>query len=200
MKKLLMVSLAVIMVVSFVSVASAQIGPVGLKVGMNMADLTGDAENTDMKAGLVIGAFANFSLGVINIQPELLYSMKGSKVDDVSQDYNYFEIPILIKYNLPIPGKLTPSVYAGPVFSILLNAESDGNDIKDQLKNNDYGIIIGAGVNMDLGSYVLTFDARYNMGLSDISDLDDNLPNSEDEWKNSTIMVMAGIGFNLPGK
>ncbi len=200
MKKLLMLSLAAILVASFASVSSAQVGPIGIKAGMNMADITGDAENTDMKAGLVVGAFAELNLGMVNIQPELLYSMKGAKSDDISNEYNYFEIPVLVKYKLPLPGKLTPSVYAGPVFSLLLSAESDGNDIKDQLKNNDIGIIIGAGINMDMSSYVLTFDARYNMGLSDINNLDDALPGSEDEFKNSTIMLMAGIGFNLPGK
>ncbi len=196
MKKFLMAGLAVILMSSF---ASAQLGPIGVKAGMNLADLGGDVEESDMKAGLVVGGFANFGFGNISIQPELLYSMKGAKQEiggeDISTDYNYFEVPVLVKYNLPMPGALTPSIYAGPVFSLLLSAESDGEDVKEQLKNNDYGIIIGAGANMDLQSYVLTFDARYNLGLNDINDVS----GSDFEIKNSAIMVMVGLGFNLPG-
>lgn len=203
MKKLLTISLVSILVISLSSIASAQIGPVGIKAGMNLADLGGDAENTNMKSGLVIGAFANFSLGVINIQPELLYSMKGAKQEipstgeEYDEELNYFEVPILVKYNLPLPGKLTPSLYAGPCISFLMSAEYNGEDIKDNIKSTDYSLIVGAGVNMDLDAYVLTFDARYNLGLADINDVDDG--GDEGKLKNSAIMLMAGIGFNLPG-
>ena len=199
MKKLLTIGFAAMLIFAMASVSSAQLGPIGIKAGMNMADLSGDVENTSMKAGLVVGAWANFSLGMFDIQPELLYSMKGAKQDvgttEIDNKYNYFEVPILVKYNLPLPGALKPSIYAGPSFSILMSAKADDVDIKDNLKSSDYSLIVGAGVMMDMQSYVLTFDARYNLGLSDINDIS----GATEEVKNSTIMLMAGIGFKLPG-
>lgn len=206
MKKLLLISLVSILIIPLGSIASAQIGPVGIKAGMNLADLPGDFDNTNMRAGLVVGAWANINLGMFDIQPELLYSMKGAKLKggiEVDHKYNYLEIPILVKYNLPFPGALKPNLYTGPSFSILMSAKAnagDGDaDIKDYLKSVDYSIIFGAGVMMDMQAYVLTFDARYNLGLTDVNDSITDIYGDNPEIKNSVIMLMAGIGFNIPG-
>jgi hypothetical protein len=61
------------------------------------------------------------------------------------------------------------NLHAGPQFGMLLSAkqECDGNseDIKDGLKGLDFGLGIGAGVDLPMG---LGFSARYVAGLSNI--------------------------------
>lgn len=114
----------------------------GVKVGINLAKLTGDdAEGLKTKVGIVGGAFITYSFSpTIAIQPELLYSMKGSKWDttetfsregvDVSYSESikgkltYLQIPILLKVTVPTSGNIKPSFFAGPALGILLSAKS----------------------------------------------------------------------------
>jgi hypothetical protein len=80
-------------------------------------------------------------------------------------DFNtsYVTIPVMVKLYL-LAGL---NIQAGPQFGLLTKAEYDGVDIKDELKGSDISANIGLGWDLPFG---LTVDARYNLGLSDISD------------------------------
>jgi hypothetical protein len=176
-------------------------GPgLGIKGGANFATqdansiLPGVNISTSNLTGFVGGVYVNWFFGdKIAIQPELLYSRKGSK-SDISfgtslQESNttklsYFDIPVLVRWQII---KFV-NIHAGPQFSILTKAVTESGttseDIKEELKNSDVGFIIGAEANLPLR---LNLTARYIFGLTDVSDIEDL------EIKNSTFQLTLGI-------
>ena len=81
MKKIVL-SLALLAGIS--GAAQAQTGiKIGLKGGANLAGYTGtDSKDMQSKYGFSAGATFNFALSdMISIQPELLYSQKGIKLN-----------------------------------------------------------------------------------------------------------------------
>jgi len=167
MKKLIV--LFVIVGASFNAFAQVQVA-LGLKAGINVSKLNNDDVESSSITGFHGGAFALFKLTAIGIQPELLFSQQGSKVEDLSGDpqdlkMSYMTIPVMIKFYLPGGFNLQ----AGPQFGFLNSAEFDGDDIKDSFKSSDMSLNLGAAWDAPFG---LVFDARYNIGLSDINDGD----------------------------
>jgi len=153
----------------------------GLRLGGNSAKLTGnDLEDIEAtvksKIGFVGGIFVAFNLGkMLTIEPEILYTMKGGSIEDPADDYSekisgdYLEIPLLIKVKIPLPG-IKPVVFAGPAvgFKLKEKYEYNGEEIpltEKILKNNDYGAIFGAG--LDIGRHFM-IDVRYSLGLQKI--------------------------------
>ena len=212
MKKILLIAL-VIVIASFATAMSqgkTGITEKGFKIGLNMSKYTGsDATNTKTKSGLVLGGYITYSLSdIFALQPELQYTMKGAKGEFYSAEYditidltdklNYLEIPILAKFFVNTRSSVKPSFYAGPAISFLMSAKEKGEaqgvsaevDIKDYIKSTDFGLIFGAGTDFLAGSGRITFDIRYEMGLSSI----DDVSNAAD-IKNSNLSLMVGYGF-----
>ena len=188
----------------------------GLKIGANFANLYGEdlkemeeelGEDFESRLGICIGGFITFNISeMFAIQPEVLYSMKGSKAEGtlfgetfkVKFNISYLEIPVLVKLRIPTQGNVKPSLFAGPSLAIKLSGkskveyagESEEEDI-EELKNTDFGLIIGAGVDLGfgfLGQGKITVDLRYNFGLTKISE-------ENDEVKNKVISLMIGYSF-----
>lgn len=150
--------------------SNAQEVSLGLKAGVNFATFTGDdsAEAKGMTAyhfgGVVnIGVTEKFS-----IQPEVLYSAQGA--DSYLGDFrlDYINVPVLAKFRV-VNGL---SIEAGPQIGFLTSSKLEGEDIKDLVKKTDFSALLGLGYMLDGG---LNFAARYNFGLSNISDNDLNL-------------------------
>lgn len=180
---------------------------IGFKAGLNIANLTDDAELPDSYMGIGGGIFYKIAMmdGNISFQPELLYMMKGDKVTEGNMEgkykLSYLEIPVLVKYEIPTEGNFKPNVYLGPVLSILMSAkaeESDGTvtdeeDIKDFLKSADFGSTFGAGFGYKVGEKgMINFDVRYTLGLSNI--IDDG---STDESKNNVFSFFLGYSMGV---
>lgn len=171
-------------------------GPgLGIKGGANFANQSAKIFDVDISTsgitGFVGGVYAHWFFGdKIAIQPELLYARKGAKTDDSqlpsssTAKLDYFDIPIVVKWQII---KFL-NIHAGPQFSILTKAvaeDEDGSyDIKEDLKNSDLGMIVGAEANLPLR---LNLTARYIFGLKDISEID------ELKLKNSTFQLTLGI-------
>ncbi|MDW3229046.1 MAG: porin family protein, partial [Acidobacteriota bacterium] len=126
MKKLLGVILAASFLLLVAAPAPSEAGiKFGLRLGGNTAKLTGDdiqdiEETIKSKTGLVAGVFLAINLGkIVTIQPEVLYTMKGTKLEDSLGEYSgklygdYLEIPLLLKIRIPTPG-IQPAIFAGP--------------------------------------------------------------------------------------
>jgi hypothetical protein len=191
MKKLLLTSF--VMVLALYSYSQGISG--GVKAGMNLSNqkISGSGISLDTKArpGLHAGVFAVIMLNEkFGIQPEVLYSMQGSKLDLSGNDgkfkFDYINIPVLFRYNITD----MISVHAGPQFGILASAkveEEDGDetDIKDQAKGMDFGMAGGAEVVLPAG---LGFGARYVIGLTNIVD---DQPDVDETWKNRSFQVYA---------
>lgn len=193
MKKLVIV-LALLLLVSSVS---AQGLAFGVKGGINYVKFSGDdAGDAAWKLGFGAGAVVAFDvMNMLAIQGEVLYSMKGSEdypAIDGSTDLTYIEIPVLFKYNIPMAGMIAPNLFVGPSVGILMSAESDDVDIKDNTKTIDFGVVFGAGVDFDLGTGKVTLDARYNYGLTSIDDTA-----AEADVKNGGLSVMVGYLFGI---
>ena len=178
---------------------------IGAKAGINIANVTfsgeGVSASADSKTGFVGGAFAQFGIGSpFFIQPEVLYSQKGTKEDDVSLAADYLEIPVLFGAAFPLSNSaLKPMVFAGPAVGFVLSCDEDGFDCKDEIKSTDFSLVFGAGLEYALSRVVLFFDGRYNLGLTNVSEIEEVIGEFDISAKNRTWQFMAGVGFPVGG-
>ena len=177
MKKL--VCIAFVLSMAITAHAQVQVA-LGLKAGANISKFDDDvSENITSVHG---GAFALFKLTKIGIQPEVLFSQQGSKLDKIDLKTSYMTIPVMLKVYLV--GGL--NLQLGPQFGFLTKAELDGDNVKDSFKKSDISANVGLGVDLPFG---LTIDGRYNIGLSDLNDNDDVI---EGSFKSQVIQLSIG--------
>ena len=198
MSKRMVLGGALVAVAMFSTPAWAQVGG-GIKVGVNLATLSGfnDANgSTSQRTGLVAGAFVTFGLmPMIAIQPEVLFSMQGTKFHvgtsgvstDATAKLDYVQVPVLLR--IGNSGKDGASLYGivGPTFGLLLSAKQNGDDIKSQLNNTDMGLVVGAGVSLSR----FLAEGRYTYGLTDLNKVED--PSGANH--NRVISVLVGLVF-----
>jgi hypothetical protein len=209
MKKVVILTVAALLIASTAAFAQDMVTGLtgkGLKAGLNLANVTGNdaPDDTKMKMGFAVGGFITYAFSdLFAVQPELLYTMKGAKVQpaggtEASTTYNYLEIPVLFKVLLAGGGNFKPNFYAGPAVAFLLSASSDpevpGYDVKDATKSTDFGLIggVGADLLMGTGPGKITFDVRYDVGLSSLDNVDDGI---DAKVNNSAITFLVGYGF-----
>jgi len=172
-----------------------------------------------MRMGLAGGGFITYSFSDMwAIQPEILYTMKGAKYEgtevipisatqSVNADYkvtikmDYLEIPVLLKLMIPSQSGFKPCLMAGPALGIKMSSKekaevtvlgvsaSTETDMTD-VKSTDFGLVFGAGFGYEVGGGAITFDARYELGMSTI----DNSSNAGD-IKNNAISFFVGYSF-----
>ncbi len=187
----------------------------GLKGGITLANIKSDPptfEGFEWKTKQGLAGGASLEIGLIkgfSLQPEILYVQKGAKITaniegtDITLKANidYIEIPLLLKYNLITGGPTIPSVYVGPYIGFNTKAEfvmsaagypEEREDIKDDIKNTEYGLTFGVGLTQKLGLFRVTLDARYDLGISNIIEPTVEEPSS---IKTKTWLFMAGISF-----
>ena len=139
----------------------------GIKAGLNVASINGDnTEDFSSRTSFTGGLFAEFPTSEkIAFQLELLYSEQGAKYSVLESDetlkLNYLNIPLMFKY-YATEGF---SIQAGPQIGFLLSAKVDDTNVKDFMTNVDFGLNFGLGYKLKNG---LSFDARYNLGLTNI--------------------------------
>jgi len=199
MKRLLIVAL--VLVAMTASVSAQELSPryLGIKGGLNYVKLYGDnIDDAEYMMGYAFGAFYQCRLHPrFAISPEIYYSVKGAKQDvtDFEMKLGYIDIPVLFKLMFPTESTVTPCIYAGGYFSFLMSADFEGIDVKDYTSGTDYGIVLGASIDLELkeGKQLVNFDLRYTWGLADIND------DSEDPDKtyNTGFQFLFGWGFNL---
>lgn len=181
MKKLLCIVAAAVV---GISMASAQQTHFGLKAGLNISSVpVTDGNDFQSKTGLHIGGLAHIHISQhFALQPELLYSMQGGKSDNATLKLNYINIPVLAQYMTNDGFRLQ----TGPQIGFLTTAKSKtGNvetDLKDGFSSVDFSWAFGASYLIP-NANGLGIDARYNLGISDISD------NNAFEARNSVIQV-----------
>ena len=187
----------------------------GVKGGLTLANIksvpeTFEGYKWENKMGLVGGVFAELGLAKgFSLQPEVLYVQKGAKFSfsegeitgTAKFNVDYVEIPLLLKYNLISSGLTIPSVYAGPYFGFNTRARlvfkmegypSEYLELKDEIKNTEFGLAFGAGLVQSLGLVKITLDARYDLGLSNVIKVVENGPESA---KTRTWLFMVGVCF-----
>jgi hypothetical protein len=188
--------------------AAAQVNfSLGAKGGVTFTSFNGDdAADIKRRKGFAGGAFVNLSfLKVLSIQPEFLYHQKGATntmngtKDEIK--INYFQIPVLIKFRVPLGETVYPHIFAGPSFAYRTSTEYNSTNMHngksvetdvDRIRTTDSGGIIGAGIDFEAGSIFFTLDGRYGFGARYLGDQSYNL-----SFRNRDITVMAGLGFRL---
>jgi len=167
---------------------------VGVKAGGNAASLAGDVTNKDYystKYGAHGGVLFNVSFlknSMLGVQPEVLFSQRGYKIDNPStvvgnstfnlkgtSSYNYLDIPLLVKFKLH-----SFYVEAGPQYSRLLNVKdqeryllngkqashSDTEPSLARVNRNEVGLAAGLGLQTKSG---LLIGLRYNASFTEFA-------------------------------
>jgi hypothetical protein len=176
--------------------AQSKIG-LGIKAGINISDqvTSGTGENVNVRSILRFNGgayFTYFILDKLAVQPELLFSGKGSDWDDPVNDVKdlltYIDVPVLIRYQ-PIG---LVNIHAGPQFGYLLSAtqkdKSSGDvmNVDDWYKKPDLGLVIGAEANLP---FKVNLAVRYVIGLiSTTTDVEYIEP-----WLNNFFQISLGF-------
>lgn len=170
MKKISLFVLGIAVTVASLAQSPAQFG---LKGGLNVstirsADDDDDNDGIDSKIGVHIGALAHIHLSSqFAVQPEILYSREGAEVEDSRLKLDYINIPVMLQYMFNNGFRIE----AGPQLGLLVSSKYKDDDVEvdadDDFKTTN--ISLGFGVNY-LSYSGLGVGARYNLGLSDISE------------------------------
>ncbi len=149
--------------------ALAQRGNVelGIKGGINLSHYNVNTKGS--RTGFHAGALAHIhtSNRKLALQPEVVFSTQGAEYSNGTQKVDYINVPFLIQYL----GRGGLRLETGPQVGALVSAKFDNNDgaesdIKNSFKQSDFGWAFGIGF---LSTSGLGIDARYNLGLSDIT-------------------------------
>lgn len=186
MKKILL-SVSTLLLIAVTAQAQTRFG---LKGGANFANLKvseGDVdESFDNKIGAYGGIFLNSPFGPgLAVQPELVFSMEGAKMDDEKLNLTYVNLPVM--FQLHAAGFVAET---GPQVGFLLSAEAAGEDVKDEVKKIALAWGLGAGYRLPGG---LGLNARYNIGLS-------NIAKESDETKVRSNVLQVGLTLLLGGR
>jgi hypothetical protein len=183
MKKFLL--LAVVTVLGFTNVNAQEI-KFGAKGGLNFASISGDnIKGNDVVTAFNFGVLSEIPISdKFSFQPELMYSGQGYSFNNNTIALSYLNIPLMGKYYLT----KGLSIEAGPQIGFLLSAKNEKTDVKDSFNTFDFGVNFGLGYKLDNG---LNFGARYNLGLTDIN----NLEGSSSKNKNGVFQLSIGYSF-----
>jgi hypothetical protein len=180
----------------------------GIKAGPNFSTIDTKASagtNYKNRAGFHGGAFLLIKAAKFGVQPEIIFSQQGSKVEinskDLESNFSYMNIPIILKL-YTIAGI---NIQAGPQFGFVMSGEAPVQqtlggaatveDVKERMKKSDFTVALGLGWDLPFG---LTIDARYNLGLSKI--YDDAPPQQTEDAKNQVFQFSLGYKLIKFGK
>lgn len=180
MKKNIFLSIALLLLTAN---TQAQLLKLGVKAGLNYANFSGTAIQTDAITSYHAGLVAEVKLlDKFAIQPELLYTTQGATyktvLDDVNKELGYIAIPVLAKIYL----SESFSLELGPQASFLLSEKDDF----DAFDPNTFEFAVDAGLSFKI-TKSLFVQGRYVLGLTDVS--------SNADAKNSVLQLSAGLMF-----
>ena len=174
----------------------------GVKGGLNMSNLyTDDADDENVLFGFNAGVYATLPVSdFIAIQPELLFTTRGSKLEynnalaqgNVKLKLNYIELPLLVRVNIT----KNFNIHAGGYASYMVSAKSTGDgdfEFEDQYNTDDFNRFdagLAGGIGVDFNP--LSVGLRYNYGLTTIEkDGDDS-----SDLKNSNLSLYLSYKLN----
>jgi hypothetical protein len=186
----------------------------GVKAGLNISSLTLDESelNSSKKMGFTAGFMVEVPLAKnFSLQPELLFSLQGTKISfsdkDVTNsnykgtiDLNYLNIPVMLKYYV-LKGV---SLQAGPQIGILLKSNNKyqdnflGYEHQESFDLKDYSSGIDTSVNFGLGYQFkdkFYTDARYNISYSNVFKEGDANHFINNDMKNRVFQITFGYFF-----
>ena len=171
--------------------AAAQL-EIGVKGGLTFATLSESDLSPDFKSqtGFIAGVHFGIPLGHrFLLQPEGLISQQGTGTDNGNLKLSYLVIPANLRINLG-SGGIRPFILGGPyaAFRLSCSVESivGANCEQLDLGDTDWGLDFGGGLRF--GNFF--GEARYNLGLKDISNVSSGF-----DTKQRVFSLMVGIAF-----
>lgn len=168
---------------------------VGVHVGTNITEANINSDGASGSyAGFVVGLDAQTDLipSFLSLSTEINFLRVGAENNAfgglATTRMDYFEIPVLVKAQIPLD-TVSPYFVAGPRFTYLLGASTSAAGISvDRSTLNDIGLgaYLGAGVELNFGSFDGTVTARYLMDLTDADD-------GDGEWRTDGIQLLVGV-------
>ncbi|HIB36971.1 porin family protein [Mesonia sp.] len=206
MKKVILSSLlGLFAIIGAKAQADSDLVQIGVKGGVNFANLTGDdIGDTKTRTSFNAGFVAEIPISErFSIQPEVLYSGQGFDIEEIDQNnefdtddnveaqLDYIQIPLLAKIYL-VKGL---NIQAGPQIGFLINEEidyqptDDAGDIDtDVAEDIDFSLAAGVEYKFDGGFFL---QGRYNYGFTNVFKESDLF--GDPDIKNSVFQV--GVGF-----
>ncbi|GIV62235.1 MAG: hypothetical protein KatS3mg044_1101 [Rhodothermaceae bacterium] len=117
-------------------------------------------------------------------------------------ELTYVELPLLVLRRFEMRGRLHPALMAGPAAAFLLDARFrwqprggglEQEQSEDNVEGLDFGLVVGGGVEYELGGPRLSLSARASIGLTNI-----NFANAREEdqaFYNTSVIFLAGLVF-----
>ena len=197
--------------------ANAQVGVIA---GVTSSSTTLEDAKNDLMAGDItqyhVGLTTKMDLGVITLQPSLIYNVKGTRLEDFdSKSINFktgfLELPVQIQVGIPIAG-FRPYAFVEPFVGYAITNSAGGQSTNsqniqnklqsvkwDNIKNRlEYGAGLGAGVDI---FNRLQVSVRYfwNLGeLYDGAEISDLINTGTTVMKNEKCSgIMASVAIFL---
>ena len=216
-KKLLLVVIVLTMVTeSYAQTFGVKAG-LNLSNMVIEADEMFDYEDLKMNPGFHIGGILGFPISdMFSFETGLLLSTKGFKLNEKENSYEYKNKMNLFYLDIPLTAKASfdvgdAKVYGvlGPYFGIGLSGktkseysyedetETDEEEVKwgsdedeDDLKRLDFGLTMGAGVEINS----IIFELSYDLGLANIVTIPD------DSFTINNRVLKISVGYKFGGK
>ena len=186
----------------------------GVKAGLNfntLGDVTAnfkqsDAQNSfqsavENKTGVHVGVLYKFQIPLVGVavQPELIYTQTKGTVElasalaqplksDVTVDY--LQLPVSLQWGLDLV-LLRPFIQVVPYIGYCINENASVKDLKIKADNFNYGIGIGAGLDL----WKLQVSGRYCWDLGNMADYQWNGASSLAGGKNKGFQLSLAMFF-----
>ena len=193
--------------ISYIGKAQVESTEIGIKVGLNVADIIGDeTDGFDVRSSVHLGFVVEVPIiEELAIQPELFYSFQGIKTKSEEPNFedeilklDYIQLPLMIKY---YPFYVAPgfSLEVGPQVGFSTSAvierknrtnggvEKSDINVDEIISDIDYGVNFGLGYQFEMGAF---FQARYSLGIANVIDAEDS-----ETWRNSVFQFSTGYKF-----
>ena len=163
--------------VLFIAIGLSAQTKFGIKGGLNFDNMK--VKDVQLKnnnsTGWHAGVLLNLKLPLgFALQPEVLYSVKSlgwKDFPDSNVKFKYVEVPVNVQWGIDLI-LLRPFVMASPYFSYLLSM-GDAKNKWDGVKNVDYGLGLGVGVDI----WKLQVTGKYNWGFGKLGNI------QKSDWK-----------------
>ena len=147
-----------------------------IHIGFNTSDVSVDNDfnlDTEQLTGLYAGARVDlYWSNRWSFMTGLYYDQRGYESPGfggpVELRTNYLYVPVNINWHF---GKNRRwNLNFGPSFSLLLSADNNGEDVKDDFASTDIGFDLGIGHKIPVGNNYIQLSLNGNGGITDISD------------------------------
>jgi hypothetical protein len=182
-----------------------------------------------------VGLFYSFQLGKnFNLQPEVYLSYNTYDYAGVVfagsassrkelrfyDNIRYLEIPVLLKYRVPLNGDLRPVFVIGGYAAFRMSGQVTADDssklstdwwegyeapLSREYAGVEGGVVLGIGIEHGSGNTKLSFDVRFNIGLSTLAKVFSSFPTRNEfgnyalsydySQRNHSMSFMVGLSF-----